>query len=83
MELEIRRECACNPGKIYANNTTFHKHYQSIRHESYTRDQERSNIYKRNQEMEIEVEKIKRECALWKQKYLELSLKYEKLEDII
>lgn len=75
--LQVIYECPCRDGFRYASKQTYEKHFTSKNHILYTKVQDEKMIRKRVQELEIELSKSKRESEIWKQKYMELSLKYE------
>ncbi len=77
MSLQVIYECPCREGFRYTSKTTFVQHKKSQRHLLYTKNDDEKTIRKRLQDLEIEFSKLKRECHVWKQKYLELSLTYE------
>lgn len=86
MSLQVIYECPCREGFRYTSKATYVQHKKSQRHLLYTKNDDEKTIRKILQDMEIETSKLKRECQVWKQKYLELSLKYEsdyQLKDLI
>ena len=77
MSLQTIYECPCREGFRYSSKGTYIQHKKSQRHLLYTKNDDEKTIRKRLQDLEIELSKTKRECQVWKQKYLEMSLKYE------
>jgi hypothetical protein len=77
MDIQKLLQCDCNPGKTYRTGTTFEKHLMSKRHMLFEQDKNRTEIYKRLQDMEIELFKYKEECKIWKHKYMELKKENE------
>lgn len=86
LSLLVTYECPCRDGFKYSTKETYRQHFKSKNHLLYSKTQNEKMIRKRMQELEIELSKSKREAEIWKQKYMELSLKYESiplLEDFI
>jgi len=81
MELQTIYQCDCNPGKIYSSRQSFQKHVTSKRHQIFTQTKNRTDLYKRLQDIEVELLKKSRECDIWKHKYLDLELQHEKAQD--
>lgn len=77
MSLQTVFECPCKENFKWSSKATYIQHMKSQKHILYTKKDEEKTIRKRLQDLDIELCKTKRECQVWKQKYLELSLKYE------
>jgi len=69
-------------GKTYASRSTFQKHFRSRRHKDHHSDDNKTDLYRRCQEMETELRRSREECRVWKKKYLELSLQTENVESL-
>lgn len=75
--LQCVYECPCRNGFKYVSKQTYKKHFESQRHYLFEKNKNEINIRKELQDLQIEYQKVKRECKIWKQKYLEISLKFE------
>jgi hypothetical protein len=77
MSLQTVFECPCRQGFRYSSKASFNQHKKSQRHVFFTKNDDDKTLRKRLQDLEIELSMKKKECQVWKQKFLELSLKYE------
>uniref|UniRef100_A0A6C0K4F6 Uncharacterized protein n=1 Tax=viral metagenome TaxID=1070528 RepID=A0A6C0K4F6_9ZZZZ len=80
MEIQTLYQCDCNPGKRYSSRQTFQHHVSSKRHQLFTQNKNKSDLYKRLQDTEIELVKARKECEVWKHKYLDMMLEKEEEE---
>ena len=83
MEIVQVYECGCHPGYHYSTKNTFNSHKKTMRHQVYINQEEKLHARKKIHNLEIEVAKLKRECMVWKEKYLELSLKHDISIDLL
>lgn len=81
--IETRFECPCLPGKTYASRSTFQRHFRSKRHENHDLNSNKTDFHRRYQEMETELRRTRQECQVWKEKYLELSLRTEDIGSLL
>jgi hypothetical protein len=77
MEIQTLFVCMCNPDFRYSSKTSFQSHYKSNRHILYENKNKQIENSKKIHNLEIDIAKLKRECKIWKEKYLELSLRVE------
>jgi len=54
-----------------------------MRHQNHNLNSNKTDLHRRYHEMEIELSKTRRECQVWKEKYLELSLRTENTESLL
>lgn len=74
-QIEQVLSCQCKPTFVYSSKSSYRNHFHSQHHRIYEFEKQ---VKENNIKLEmnrIEIEKLKRECNVWKDKYLELDLR--------
>lgn len=72
--------CDCKPNFMFKNKSTYRQHLHSDRHRCWNIQQENRTYRENIEKLTIQLSILKTECAIWKNKAILLTQKYEPMD---